>query len=420
MEEYLKHGSYVESLGSPIVFAHDINTLPGFTGIINQVPDIKKYDRALAIARTEDVVYLKSAPDKAYLQWLREVGLGSKNLVVIKGREDISLPERIMNNGGKNLLDTLLGNMRHVAVFSPYYGGRLEKKASEHLGLFMYSNTEVTEEMDNKIVFKQICRRLDIPVVEDSIITTEMTESEICRVINHMFNRTGKVILRGEYGASASTIHVLNCMDKPLVHELIGNNPSGTRFLVEPFYETLSSPSSVWFIKQNGKIVHLRTSNQIIENGISHLGNEFPVGFDEGFVDRMSFRFAKHLTYRGFIGPFGLDYIETKKGIFATECNPRMTGAIYPWEIVYQLERKSSVRAARSENICLPKTYRKFKDLRKVWSNVLYNGGSSEGIIIPYNVGPIKAGKITVLGTGSSVNEVRELFEHIKSRLNCY
>jgi len=418
VEEYLRHGSFIESMGSPRVFAHDIDTLPCFSGIIQQVPDIRKYDRVIAIARAEDVVYLKSAPDRAYLQWLREVDLGPKNIVVLKGREDRSLPERIMNNGSKNTLDSLLGNIRQNAVFSPYYGGRLERKASEHLGLFMYSNTEVTEEMDNKIVFKQICRELDIPVVEGSMVTTEMTESEVCRVVNHMLNRTGSVILRGEYGASASTIHVLHCKDEVFLRELIGNSPPGTRFLVEPFFKKLSSPSSVWFIKQDGTIVHLRTSDQILENGISHLGNEFPVRFDEGYVDRLSFRFAKYLAHRGFIGPFGLDYIETKEGIFATECNPRMTGAIYPWELVYLLERKGPVRAARSENIRLPRELRNFNALRRVWSDVLYTGDSSEGVIIPYNVGPIKAGKITVLGTGSSIKKVRELFADIKIKLN--
>jgi hypothetical protein len=172
MEAYIRHGSLVESLGIQRVFVHDIDTLRGFGDIIHQVPGIRKYDRAIAIARSEDVVFLKSAPDKAYLQWLGEVGLGSRNLVVISGREDMSLPERIMKNGSKNQLDMLLGDSRSSAVFSPYYGGRLEKRASEYLGLFMYSNTEVAEDMDNKIGFKLLCRKMGIPVVEESIIDT--------------------------------------------------------------------------------------------------------------------------------------------------------------------------------------------------------------------------------------------------------
>ncbi len=417
MEPYVRHGSLVESLGATRVFAHDISTLRGFDDITHKVPGIRKYDRATAIARSEDIVYLKHAPEEAYLRWLSEVGLGSKNIVVLSGTDDMSLPERILNNGCKDHLDTLLGDSRNGAVFCPYYGGRLERRTSEYLGLFMYSNTEVAEEMDNKIGFKLLCRKLGIPVVKESIIDAGMTESEMVRVVQSFIDETGKVILRGEYGASASTIHVLNHIDDTFLKDLMKRQQRGTRFLVEPFYETLSSPSSVWFIKRDGTIVLLRTSNQILENGISHLGNEFPVQFDEGYVNRMSFRFAQYLERKGFIGPFGLDYIETEDAIFATECNPRMTGAIYPWELVYLLTQKGPVRAARSENIKLPLRYRNFEVLRQAWNDVLYDGNSSEGVIIPYNVGPIRTGKITVLSTGSSTEDVRRLFAYIKSKL---
>jgi hypothetical protein len=258
---------------------------------------------------------------------------------------------------------------------------------------------------------------LGIPVVKESIIDTYMTESEMARLIEHRLEKTGKVILRGEYGASASTIHVLDHVDISFLQGLRNRYPTRDRFLVEPFFDTLSSPSSVWFIKRDGSIVHLRTSNQILENGISHLGNEFPVQFDDGFVDRMSFRFAQHLARKGFIGPFGLDYIQTEKGIFATECNPRMTGAIYPWELVYLLEKKGPVRAARSENIKLPHGCRDFKVLKQLWNDVLYDGKSTEGVVIPYNVGPIRTGKVTVLCTGESTESVMGLLSYIKSKL---
>ncbi|MHA2236612.1 MAG: hypothetical protein ACXABH_14885, partial [Candidatus Thorarchaeota archaeon] len=246
MEAYVRHGSLVESLEGPRVFAHDIGTLRGFGDIMHQVSGIRKYDRATAIARPEDVVFLKSTPDKAYLQWLGDVGLGSKNIVVISGREDMSLPERIMKNGSKNTLDQLLGSSRNGAVFCPYYGGRLEKRTSDYLGLFMYSHTELAEELDNKIGFKLTCRKLGIPVVKESIIDTYMTESEMARLIEHRLEKTGKVILRGEYGASASTIHILDHVDISFLQGLRNRYPSRDRFLVEPFFDTLSSPSSVW------------------------------------------------------------------------------------------------------------------------------------------------------------------------------
>ena len=79
-------GSFIELLGSPRVFIHDINTLPGFEKIIPQVDGIEKYDRATAVARPQDVVIVKTPPEKDYLQWLYEVRLGTKNIVVLQGQ----------------------------------------------------------------------------------------------------------------------------------------------------------------------------------------------------------------------------------------------------------------------------------------------------------------------------------------------
>ena len=56
----------------------------------------------------------------------------------------------------------------------------------------------------------------------------------------------------------------------------------------------------------------------------------------------------------------------------------------------------------------------KFKDFANEHKNVLYNGESGSGVIIPYNVGPISSGKITVLATGSNPKEVSNIFDKLQ------
>ena len=91
---------------------------------------------------------------------------------------------------------------------------------------------------------------------------------------------------------------------------------------------------------------------------------------------------------------------------------------MYPWELVHRLESNgSSIKAARAENIHLPRRGSCFKDLLKTWGDVLYDAHNEAGVIVPFNVGPVAEGKVTVLGTGSSENEVNDLFEYIKSNL---
>lgn len=416
-ESYKRNRSFVELLGSPRVFLHEITTLPGLTKLIAQVDGIQKYDRAIAIARPEDVILLKSRPEKSYLQWLEDVGLGSQKIIVLNGKNTETLPERVLNKDITQKLEALLGSTKNQAVLSPYYGGPLEKHASDWLGLFMYAEPDAVQRFDSKINFKQLCKKVGVPVVEFAIFDTRQGVHELVQLIKIMSSKTGKVIVRGEYGASASTTYVLDHLDLKLINEIVDSSKPGDRYLVEPFYKTLSSPSSVWFITKARTIVHLRTSNQLLEEGIIHVGNEFPVQFDEEQVNSYSFRIAKRLAEECFLGPFGIDYIETEKGIYATECNPRVTGAMYPWELVFILEKKGPIKAARAENIHLPRKGLTFEALRKLWKNVLYNGHNEEGVIVPFNAGPISEGKVTVLGTGSSKEKVDSLFKDIKSRL---
>ncbi|MHA2296520.1 MAG: ATP-grasp domain-containing protein [Candidatus Hodarchaeales archaeon] len=419
MSEYEKTGSFVELLGSPVVFMHDINTLPRFSKIISSVDGIERYERTIPIARTEDVVITKNHPESSYLQWLENVGLGSKKIIVLNGNKTETLPERIMKNGMKKHLNSLLGNKKKKVVISPYYGGPLEYQASNYLELEMYAETKLVKKYDSKINFKNKCRKIGVPVIEDELFTFESKHrmKELVETIKDKLDETGKAIVKGEFGASASTTYLFDGMKTSLIEEIAANSKQGDRYSVESFYNTLSNPSSVWFVSKDRKIVHLKTSNQLLDNGTSHAGNEFPVEFDEELIQKITYKIAKNLCQEGFIGPFGIDYLETKKGMFASECNPRVTGAMYPWELVHRIDKNGTIKAARAKNIHLPRKRLRFKDLIKIWNDILYNGHDGAGTIVPFNVGPIAEGKVTVLGMGSSKAGIERLFEDISDSL---
>lgn len=410
-------GSFVDLLGSPVVFIHDINTLPNFQKIISEIDGIEKYERSLPIARPEDIVITKYQPEKAYLQWLQENGLGSKKIITLNGNTNDTLPERVIKYHAKEILQTTLGNQRKNAVISPYYGGPMEHQASKYLGLEMYADPNKVMKYDSKINFQTLCKELWVPVLDGSICEVTPSMLDLVDAINYNIAKTGKVIVKGEFGASASTTYVLDHIDYNKIREIQKSSQLGAKYIVEPFYETFSQPSSVWFISRDKKIVHLRTSNQLLDEGTSHIGNEFPVDFDEKLVQRISYRIVRQLSLDGFIGPLGIDFVETNEGMFVAECNPRVTGAMYPWELVYRLEKVATIKAARAQNIYLSRRGLRFKDLLKVWKDVLYNGQNAESSIIPFNVGPVSEGKVTVLGTGSSRNDVKDLFDHIQSSL---
>jgi hypothetical protein len=115
-------GTFVDLLGSPIVFLHEINTLPNFSKIISQVDGIEKYDRAISIARPNDIVLTKSQPEKAYLNWLRSVNLGTEKIIVLTGNSEETLPERVLNNGTKYRIESYIQSDKNPAILSPYFG----------------------------------------------------------------------------------------------------------------------------------------------------------------------------------------------------------------------------------------------------------------------------------------------------------
>jgi hypothetical protein len=425
-DDYQYHenfGSFVELLGSPVVFLHEINTLPNFSKIISQVDGIEKYDRAVPIARPDDVILTKVQPDPSYLKWLESQDFGTKKIVVLNGKPTETLPERVIKNGTKFTVHSHLGACNNDAILSPYFGGTLEHQVSRYLNLTMYADPKIVHKYDSKINFKTMCRRLGVPVINEDHFTLKSKNEKglegLVNVIRKRIDETGKVIVRGEYGASASSTYIIDCLTSPKLQELIIASNLGDRFLVESFYDTYADPSAVLFISNDKRIFHLRTSNQILDTETSHIGNEFPVQFDEKQVNDYSLTIAKQFASEGFIGPFGIDYISTKSGIFAAECNPRITGAMYPWELVKRLEERDSyIRAARAQNIHLPRKGFNFSDLQRVWSSILYTDEESEGIVFPFNVGPLSDGKVTVLGTGSSLHEVDAVLDYAKSSLN--
>jgi hypothetical protein len=208
-------------------------------------------------------------------------------------------------------------------------------------------------------------------------------------------------------------------VDEELIGKVLRESDEGEKYVVEPFCKkVLSSPSSTWFITREKKIYHLRTSNQILDRGVVHCGNEFPVTFDVPLVKGHALKIARHFLEENFIGPFGFDFIETDKGMFATECNPRVTGAMYPWDIVHILEKRHGpVAAARSRNLHLPLDGAGFYQLRRIWKELLYDGRRNDGVLVPFNVGPLRVGKLTAVGTGASREDVDELFEEAVRRV---
>lgn len=427
--------SCVSILCSPCVFVHDLAVLPTYTAISKHELGIKSYDRVLAIARPDDVVVLLQRPDKAYLQWLSGVGLGTKKILVLPGKKGETLTHRLLHPAAQKKLLQLLGGAKNAkkAILFPYYPDAAIKKVSRQLGIPLFGTPSLSKKFAGKVFFERWCRKKGIPAIPDKIVRINRGKDsktglfQLKTIIKDQLAATGHVVVRGDFGSGGSTTHVIDRYSAAWINEFYRHAHQDDVYIVEPFYKAKASPSSLWLITRRqrrgqrgegwreGKAVHIKTSLQLLAKSVKYAGNEYP-GYPGQFNRRLvmaySRKIVKAMAQEGYAGMVGLDFLETDKGVFVMECNPRVTGAMYPWEIVKMLEqRHGKVGAALAEKIYVPRSIMSFAGLQQAWKTLLYDGTSADGVLVPYNISLLKKGVITVVGMAKTTTGVHRLFE---------
>jgi hypothetical protein len=436
-----------------IVFMHDSMSQPGGDDprLFEKVKGIELYDRALSLARRGDVVFLQEPPVEGFQEYLLDAGFGTEHIIVVQGKG--LLPEKICNNGTFEKLNTLLGS--HRAVVSVYQGEHVDFNAVHHidpgnnLNVYATPPSQNANKYSSKIEFKALCERLGVPVVPRGEIlqVTEDHAQDLDALVHKVKNiaqETGGVIIRGEYGSSGSTtvddLRNISLFSEEAIPSILQKRvlfPSSLddRYLIEPFYTMDSSPSSTWFVTKHqelkngvdaletkgGETVHLRTSDQIM-SGVVHEGNEFP-GFlspaQEHEIKQYTYAIVSHLALQGYIGPIGVDWIKVNNQFYASEANPRITGAMYGWENIRRREirHKKQVEAGRLENLAVPAGI-SFPSIVQATGNYLYHPsqGSPYGIVI-FNGTPSKQGKITVVGAAPHTESLTRMFDGFKEKV---
>ncbi|MBI1970159.1 ATP-grasp domain-containing protein [Candidatus Woesearchaeota archaeon] len=423
-----KTASYLDLLGSPRIFVHDLSVLPTYQKIPKYLLGEGKFDRAVAIAQPEDVVLLSEKPDPDYVHWLQSVGLGTRHLIMLPGKKTDPLVNRLLHHSVKKTLNIALNNQKKNsqkknvvknAVLAPYYADKQVAKIGKQLGIPVYASPALSEKLSGKVYFEQMCKRIGIPILKDTIFHVDDGLERFQSIIKHAIKTTDQVIIRGDFGSGGKVTFVIDDNKPETVQNIFLRTHHHELYIIEPFFNAICSPSSLWFITKEGKIFHLQTSLQLIEKNVMYAGNEYPGVPKNSLVQQYSYRIAKELKKEGFIGIFGIDFLETTKGVFALECNPRVTGAMYPWELVKLMEKRhGTINAARAEYIQTRRIT--FRKVQQMLETMLYDGRRAEGKVIPYNVGSLRSPhpSIALVGMGSSTKKVRELFEKVKKKLS--
>ena len=148
-----------------VIYAAD--TFPQFPNRDASVTS--KCDRSLASATADDLVVLRGELDRDYHLWLRSHGLGSDHVVAYnKPPRGETLSELIVTT--PEPVKKMISKMGRKPVYVPWFSGQMEAKAAKILGADLFGATESdTLEHNDKATFKELCQKLNIPVVDGEI-----------------------------------------------------------------------------------------------------------------------------------------------------------------------------------------------------------------------------------------------------------
>jgi hypothetical protein len=430
------------------IFAHDVSQLKNLTEVSATVLGVEEYDqRALILARPRDLVCVAREVDDQYLRFLSDLEIGpSKGHVIVgsKGRQETSR---------KSLLELLISNYEVLLTI-----GKLVKERDRiELNAFMASPKQfqlaatleavtgkrvhvfagdpaIVDYADAKHNVRAQAVQLGIPVSEGDVVEIELREdgkpldlTPVLVAIDRHIRRTGRVIIKGSYGASGSSTVIVEANSKSTKEALrkIAERTDNRVYLVEVMLEVIASTNILMHVEpDSGSILCVSVTDQRLSEALVHEGNLYPSRAKT--IKAMigsAWKMSKWLQSEGYCGLVGFDfaeYLNRETGEFQhflCEINPRINAAAYPKALMEHLnmrqERKgqSRIEVFLSSNLRTSAT--SFAELNDLCGHLFFNSETGRGVV-PYNTGCLEYGKFSLAVFGKSRKGVTEIYGKVK------
>lgn len=446
--------SIVGTLGGPGVtqiFVHSVMSIKNISETIKSHPEFEKYDeRSLVYSRPDDVVCVLEKVDNQYLKFLSSMGIGpiSENIVAVsngvKPKSSINLTDILIDNPEKLLTIRRLIKPGKKIVLHPYIFSAKESKLAAILETvfgkkvhLLGGNSGIVEYADQKHNIKQKASELGIPVPEGDIVELQLQENgkpldltPIQIAINRYIHKTGRVVVKGSYGTSGSSIITVENNTASIQKALfkIAERKDNSIYIVEEMFDVVVSPNVLMHIEPDeGRILCVGVTDQILSNDLGHEGNIYHASV-KTLKDMMSsaLKISKWLQNEGYSGILGLDFVEhvnSETGhldYFLAEINPRINAAAYPKSLMEHLNRKQAQKGGPYIEAFLSKNIKtkagSFAELNELYEHLFFKPETGKGLF-PYNTGCLEHGKFTLAVFGKSRNEVLEMYEDFKAIL---
>lgn len=396
-------------------------------------------ERALVLARSQDIVCVSEEVEPAYLAYLAELGLGpSPERVVAASRFGDQVPGRALwarLAGSTEALQTLGSLLRKSGPsrLHPFIANRgpfelaaaLEIAAGTEVRV-VGGDIGIVESADRKHEMRARAIALGIPVAEGEVVELAVAGRRrrgdydaLRAAVERHLGATGRVLVRGTHGAGASASYVVGTggTDVDGVIRALADRTDNRIFLVEVMVSSTVSPNvQLHVAPEGGPITCLGVTDQRWDGPLVHSGNLFPsVARSSSDMLDWARRLAAWLQSQGYAGHLGLDFVEYADPAtgapraFLTEVSPRVTADTYPLALFGRLNAAQR-RAGRPESAAfvsgtLDTRPRRFVDFRRAAEHLFYSTATGCGVV-PHHVGSLGRGKCGVVVLGPTRDAV--------------
>jgi hypothetical protein len=444
--------SIVETLGDADVaqiFLHHCTSWVDLGVLRAYAPGYQHFDqRALLLARANDIVCVAGNVEPAYVRFLSRLGLGpSRNrLIPLSARsaegQEATLTEMILQD--EQALETICGlvSKQKSVVIHPYYASPVEWELATELRRRLNQSVHVlggdpatVARVNLKHHIHLKARELGVPVAPGELVELDSASRDdsvdltpLRKAIERYLPCTGRVIVRAtDQRTKRSRLVVTSGDSVERVFEHPDTRPLSNLYLVQAMFEIVTTPNVQLFVEPgNGTVSWVGLSDQCLDEDLAHKGNVFPS--ESKLVRdmlRSAYRLARWLQGDGYTGIVGFDFVEyidpktrTRKYLLA-EINARVNEATYPRFMIEHLNAVQArrklppIRAFRSAKMSLRAT--SFAELQEICGRELFDAETGRGAI-PYNIGRLPYGRCDVALLGHSRHEVEDLYEAFSAR----
>ena len=406
-------------------------------------------DRALVLARPQDIVCVPDEVDPAYLSYLSDLGLGPRPGHVVPASRfgppapaDRALWARLAGSADalRALADLLVRN--GVTRLHPYSASGGERSLAAALEVAADAEVRVAAPdpataayADQKHHIRAKAIELGVPVAEGEVVTLPKAGGRRRRdydalraAVERRLRPTGRAIVRGAKGVAGASTFVVDGRGEDVDGLLrrLGQREDYLVYLVEVQVPAIVSPHvQLHVAPDGGPIACVGVTDQRWERPFVHGGNISPsTGRSVPSMLDWSERLARWLQGQGYTGLLGLDFVEyadpdtgATRTILA-ELHPRMDGATYPLAIQQRLNAaqrewgRPESAAFVSGTLDLPPTT--FARLRRAAEPFLYSARTGRGMV-PYHVSRLHQGRCGVVMLGGSRDEVLRAYGELQT-----